>query len=131
MSRRTELENMNPVNLYDLMLEYNIPVCKRDDAINRIIEIEKTKKAPKKSAPTKLKSMRIMAGLSQTELAEKANINKRTLQAYEQGYKPLDNTGIDTLLKVALALKCPIEDIIENDNFIKLIKHYIDMIKTR
>lgn len=128
MSRRTELENLNPVKLYDLMLEYNIPVCKREDAINRILEIEQTKKAPKKAANTKLKTMRIMSGLSQSALAEKANLNKRTLQAYEQGYKPFDNTGIDTILRVALALNCKIEDILENPDYLELINKYNVMI---
>lgn len=131
MSRRTELENLNPVKLYDLMLEYNIPVCKRDDAINRILEIEETKKAPKKTANTKLKTMRVMSGLSQMALSEKADMKKRTLQAYEQGYKSFDNTGIDTILKVCLALNCKIEDIIENPDYLELINKYNDMIKTR
>lgn len=131
MTRKDELEKLSPVKLYDLMLEYKIPVCKRDEAINRIIEIEQAKKAPKKAATnTKLKSLRIMSGLSQSELSEKADIKKRTLQAYEQGYKPFDNTGIDTILKVALALNCKIEDLIENDEYIELIKKYMEMIKT-
>jgi hypothetical protein len=51
------------------------------------------------------------------------------LQAYEQGYKPFDNTGIDTILRVALALNCKIEDILENPDYLELIKTYNGMIK--
>lgn len=73
---------------------------------------------------TKLKAMRIKAGLSQSELAVKSGISLRTLQAYEQGYKTFDNARIDTLLKVALACECKLEDIIENEDYLDLLHKY-------
>lgn len=70
----------------------------------------------------KLKEMRQARGLSQTQLAEKTGINVRTLQHYEQGSKNFDHARIDTLLRVSIALNCKLEDIIENPEYIDLLK---------
>lgn len=74
----------------------------------------------------KLKEMRQAAGLSQSQLAEKANMNVRTLQHYEQGSKVFDHARIDTILRVCLALGCRFEDVIENQEYLDLIKRYED-----
>lgn len=74
----------------------------------------------------KLKEMRQAKGLSQSQLAEKANMNVRTLQHYEQGSKIFDHARIDTILRVCLALGCKLEDIIENQEYLDLIKRYED-----
>lgn len=73
---------------------------------------------------SKLKTKRMEAGLSQSQLAEKANMNVRTLQHYEQGSKNFDHARIDTILRVCLALKCKIEDIIENQEYVELMHKY-------
>lgn len=70
----------------------------------------------------KLKEMRQAKGLSQSQLAEKTGINVRTLQHYEQGSKIFDNARIDTILKCCIALNCKLEDVIENSEYIELIK---------
>ena len=75
---------------------------------------------------SKLKSKRMETGLSQSQLAEKANLNVRTLQHYEQGSKIFDNARIDTILRVCLALNCKMEDVIENQKYIELIGKYED-----
>lgn len=75
---------------------------------------------------SKLKTTRQAKGLSQSQLAEKANMNVRTLQHYEQGSKVFDHARIDTILRVCLALDCKLEDIIENQEYIDLIKQYED-----
>lgn len=75
---------------------------------------------------SKLKTTRQAKGLSQSQLAEKANMNVRTLQHYEQGSKVFDHARIDTILRVCLALNCKFEDIIENQEYIDLIKQYED-----
>lgn len=72
----------------------------------------------------KLKEMRQARGLSQSQLAEKAKMNVRTLQHYEQGSKNFDHARIDTILNVCLALDCKMGDIIENQDYIELIKRY-------
>lgn len=74
---------------------------------------------------SKLKEKRIEAGFSQSQLAEKASINVRTLQHYEQGSKIFDHARLDTILRVCSALNCRFEDVIENKDFVKLLNHYI------
>lgn len=73
----------------------------------------------------KLKEMRQAKGFSQSQLAEKTGINVRTLQHYEQGSKIFDHARIDTLLKCCAALDCQLEDIIENPEYVDLIKKVI------
>ena len=75
---------------------------------------------------SKLKSARQAKDLSQSQLAEKANMNVRTLQHYEQGSKVFDHARIDTILRVCLALKCKFKDVIENQEYLDLIKRYED-----
>lgn len=70
----------------------------------------------------KLKEMRQARGLSQSQLAEKTGINVRTIQHYEQGSKNFDHARIDTILKICIALNCKLEDVIENPEYIDLIK---------
>lgn len=73
---------------------------------------------------TKLKAKRMEVGLTQSQLAETAGINVRVLQHYEQGSKNFDHARIDTILKVCLALECDMSDVIENDEYLKLIEKY-------
>lgn len=72
----------------------------------------------------KLKEMRQAKGLSQAKLAEKTGVNLRTLQHYEQGSKIFDNARIDTILKCAIALDCKIKEIIDDSEYIELIRRY-------
>lgn len=72
----------------------------------------------------KLKQVRQDRKLSQSQLAQKAGLNVRTLQHYEQGTKVFDNAKINTILKIALALDCHIEDILENQDSIDMLKSY-------
>lgn len=74
----------------------------------------------------KLKEMRQAAGLSQSQLAEKTGLNVRTLQHYEQGSKCFDHARLDTILKVCLALGCQLEDVIENKEYLDLLKRFKD-----
>lgn len=60
-----------------------------------------------------LKRYRKQAGLTQPELAEKVGISHRTLQDYEQGQKPLEGARAITVLKMAKALGCTVEDLID------------------
>lgn len=70
----------------------------------------------------KLKEMRQAANLSQSQLAEKAGLSLRTLQHYEQGAKEFDHARIDTILKVCLVLNCKFEDIIENQEYLEMLR---------
>lgn len=133
---------MNGVDM-DAAIKYMVKHdCRLDEAIaavagKEVVEkpVEKTTPPPKKVvekpaivAKTKLKAVRIAAGLSQSELAKKADLNLRTLQAYEQGYKTFDNARIDTILKVALYCGCKLEDIIEDEDYLELLRKYMEIV---
>lgn len=70
----------------------------------------------------KLKEMRQVKGLSQSQFAKKTGINLRTVQHYEQGSKNFDHARIDTILKTCIVLNCKLEDILENPEYIELVK---------
>ena len=72
----------------------------------------------------KLKEMRISKGYSQKEFAEIVGINFRSYQNYEQGVRSIDNTDLATLLRICITLDCPINDIIENEDTLKLLDEY-------
>lgn len=61
-----------------------------------------TKRENKSMTP--LQRVRLQNGLSQTALAEKAMINLRTLQEYEQGRKSLAKASYYTVVSLARAL---------------------------
>ena len=62
---------------------------------------------------TRLQDVRIGAGMSQRELADKAQMSIRTLQALEVGARNIDKVSVLTALKLARALDCNIEDILD------------------
>ena len=70
----------------------------------------------------KLKEIRQAKGLSQSKLAEKTGISIRTIQHYEQGAKDFNHARIDTILKVCVTLNCKLEEIIDNPDYIELMK---------
>ena len=63
-------------------------------------------------AQTKLQAARQAAGLSQSQLADKAGISVRTLQHYEIGDKDIRKAAVVTVIALAKALDCDITDII-------------------
>lgn len=63
----------------------------------------------------KLQEIRQLRGLSQNELSEATGINIRTIQHYESGYRSIDSAHLETLCSLAMALKCRITDIVEDD----------------
>lgn len=63
----------------------------------------------------KLKELRKQKNLLQAELAEKAGVNYRMIQYYEQGVKDINIASALTLYKIATVLECKIEDLLELD----------------
>ena len=86
--------------------------------------MEKKTRPPRNFAPTKLKAARLKAGLSQSNLAERTGLNVRTLQHYEQGSKNFDLVKFNVIINTCLVLNCRVEDIIENEETIKLFQEY-------
>ena len=62
---------------------------------------------------TKLKEKRMQKGMSQSQLAEKAGVNLRMLQFYEQGRKSIDQAAAITVCALADALDCNVRDLLE------------------
>ena len=64
---------------------------------------------------TNLKRIRQDNKLTQNQLAEKSGVNVRMIQHYEQGSKPINSAESLTVYKLATALDCPMEDLLELD----------------
>lgn len=78
------------------------------DTVNRMIL--------KSNPPTRLQAQRKISGYSQRELAVKVGVNLRTLQQYEIRAKDINKAAGATLLALAKALGCRVEDLLEYDN---------------
>ena len=61
----------------------------------------------------KLKEIRTQQGLSQSLLSKEANVSLKTLQAYEQGDRDIKKAQAETVYKLAKALNCKIEELID------------------
>ena len=59
-----------------------------------------------------LKFMRESKGMTQAELAEKAGVNLRMVQNYEQGFKDINKATVLTVLRLSEALGCDVYDIL-------------------
>ena len=66
-------------------------------------------------SPINLKRIREAAGLSQSQLAKEADVTLRSIQMYEQCNKDINNAKAITLAKLARALSCDVEDLLENE----------------
>ncbi len=77
---------------------------------------------------SKLKEMRTVRGLSQSQLAKKAGVSYRAYQCYEQGTAYFDRVHMDTMLKICLTLECKMEDIITDPELLELLRRYREMV---
>lgn len=71
---------------------------------------------------SKLKELRESTGLSQSQLAEKAELSKRTLQEVEQGRRDINGMKLLTLLRLCRALNCDLPDILTDPETIELLQ---------
>lgn len=63
---------------------------------------------------TRLRIMRELNNLSQSQLAKKSGVSLRSIQLYEQRVNDIDKAQVQTLFKLAKTLNCSIEKILEN-----------------
>ena len=63
---------------------------------------------------TRLKQLREIHDMSQTELAKSSGVKLRSIQMYEQRVNDIDKAQAQTLYKLARALYCNVEDLLEN-----------------
>ena len=71
-----------------------------------------------------LQKLRKAAGLSQSQLANKAGIRVQVLQQYEQGVRDLSGAKLAALLKLCNALECRLADIVTDEETLELLKAY-------
>lgn len=134
MDRKAELQKMTVLGgLTDLARKYNIDIdhLRKSEIIEAILKAEQPQAAPEKKtrgprdkAKTKLKALRVASGLGQLDVAVRAGLNLRTYQYYEQGNKPIEGAKLETLIKICLVLNCKLDQIIEDQNLVELIKEY-------
>ena len=62
---------------------------------------------------TNLKRIRTSYGCSQADLSKLSGVSLRSIQMYEQRNKNINKANADTLYRLALALGCSMEDLIE------------------
>lgn len=63
---------------------------------------------------TKLQRFRVATGMTQQQLAIKANMNLVTLQKLETGVNKINGARAETVLKLAKALNTTVEELLED-----------------
>ena len=91
------------LNMYDAFHEMDI---------SRFIE-SMDKRFKGRNKVTKLKVLRVNAGLSQRELAEKSGVSLRLIQLYEQRVNDINKGQFETICLLSRALKCDVADLYE------------------
>ena len=66
-----------------------------------------------RSADSRLARLRSYAGLTQKILAERSGVSVRMIEQYEQGRKDLSKASADTVYRLARALNCPMEALLQ------------------
>ncbi|WP_304426771.1 helix-turn-helix domain-containing protein [uncultured Adlercreutzia sp.] len=64
-------------------------------------------------ARTPLRMRRMAAGMSQSQLARESGVPVRSIQQYEQRRKELNKAAAETVVRLARALFCSVEDLLE------------------
>lgn len=62
---------------------------------------------------TNLKRIRAAYGYTQAELAQRSNVSLRSVQMYEQRNKDINKASVETVYRLAKALGCTMEDLVE------------------
>lgn len=105
--RFSEIEQSVPITKVRLLYTpyHEMDVRQFTDRMNELYRAAKPE--------TNLKALRILAGLSQSELAARADVPVRTIQQYEQRQKDINKAQAVTLLRLARTLNCKVEDLME------------------
>lgn len=105
---RTFRDIFNNISMKDILKLYpTLHEASEDKFVDTIESI-----IIRKNSPTKLQQQRKKYGYSQRELAEKADVNLRTLQQYELGTKDIRKASAGAVIALANVLGCSIEDIV-------------------
>ena len=102
-----ELDRLIPIEkIYELHHDYK-------DADDLMINIKLDEMMKESSKTSKIKARREMMGISQAELAKRADISVRTLQQYEQKRKNINNAAAISLVNLSNVLHCDVRDLME------------------
>lgn len=112
---RTFKNILERIPLIDIIYMYN-PYHEMD--IMNFIE-EMNRRFTSIKDETKLKKMRTYNSLSQSELAAKSGVSKRIIQLYEQRVNDINKAAAHTVYKLARALHCTVEELLEDPMFTK------------
>ncbi|MCR4612351.1 MAG: helix-turn-helix domain-containing protein [Lachnospiraceae bacterium] len=102
-----ELDRLIPIeDIYALYNDFK-------DADELMINIRLDEMLKSASSKSKIKTRRELMGLSQTEIATRADIPVRTLQQYEQKRKNINNAKAIYLVNLSSVLHCEVRDLME------------------
>jgi len=90
---------------------YGMYLALHEEDVLNFVEIMNQKKSELK-VNSMLRRLRTYAGLSQSQLAKRAEVPLRQIQLFEQGQRDISKTQGETLVRLARALNCRVEDII-------------------
>lgn len=135
MYSRKDLEKMKVLGELDVLARgYGLDIdhMKKSEIIDAIFEAANAKpetkeikrRPPRNAAQTKLKAVRLRAGLKQKDVALEAGLKLPVYSQYEQGIRSIDGIKIVSLLKICNALKCSLEDILEDQETLAALKEY-------
>lgn len=97
---------------YNELVEMHHPLHEADES--KFIEVLSLRLGSAAAArPTSLKSRREAMGLSQAELARSSGVGLRAIQMYEQRRKGINHAQAVSLYRLARALGCDEEDLLE------------------
>lgn len=81
---------------------------------SRVVEVYRRRaESAGREGNSRLHEIRVRAGLSQRELAERSGASLRSVQMYEQRRKDLSKASVATVLSLSRVLGCAIEDLLE------------------
>ena len=83
------------------------------DAIENLEVIEGGRKGYYTVRETNLKRIRTASGMSQSKLSELSGVSGRMIPKYETGEKDINKAQAMTVYKLAQALGCTVEDLLE------------------
>ena len=71
-------------------------------------------------ADNNIHKLRIKAGFTQAELAQRAGVSVRMIQKYESGDRDILSAGLITCYRIAQALGCSVVDLIRKDIAVRI-----------
>ena len=88
--------------------------CQRADGDCSVCSLNNYSRDCNNNPINNLAYQRTLAGISQQKLADLSGVSKRTIEKYEQGENDINNARVNIVYRLATALSCSIEDILNH-----------------